>query len=51
MNEEVTITLTRYEASELNYHILKKLDYDCYSESSKKLYEGIHKKLIRAIND
>lgn len=51
IEETVLIELSLTEARELNYHVLKKLEYDCYSESSTTMYEGIHKKIIKAIGD
>jgi len=48
--DTVLLRLTLTEARELNYHVLKKLDYNCYSGSSKLMFEGIHKKIINAIH-
>jgi len=50
-NEDIlTVTLLRQDARDLNYWVLRKLDHDCYSESSKLQFERIHKALLKGIH-
>src|SRR5574344_1471648 len=50
-NKDVlTVTLLRQDARDLNYWVLRKLDHDCYSESSKLQFERIHKALLTGIH-
>jgi hypothetical protein len=46
----VTVTLFRSDARDLNYWVLRKLDHDCYSESSKDQFERIHEALLKGIH-
>jgi len=46
----VNVTLLRQDARDLNYWVLRKLDNDCYSESSKLQFERIHKALLTGIH-
>ena len=50
-NEDIlNVTLLRQDARDLNYWVLRKLDNDCYSESSKLQFERIHKALLTGIH-
>lgn len=50
-NKDVlTVTLLRQDARDLNYWVLRKLDHDCYSESSKLQFERINKALLKGIH-
>ena len=50
-NEDIlNVTLLRQDARDLNYWVLRKLDNDCYSESSKLQFKRIHKALLTGIH-